>query len=292
MAEVVGNTELHDKYAAQYDLAKAEWNACYVEADTGRPYTKATTDDDGNELDEPEITYYDTEAAYATPLRYGVFSEENEAKAVENYVETVKAAGYTITSGFSGTPNLVPVLTKYGYTEDAYKLFEQTDYASWLYPVTQGATSVWERWNSYTVEGGFNGNNSMNSFNHFSLGAISEWMMSYQLGITREDGEAGYKSFVLQPTVGGTFTYANGSYESNYGTIYSGWTAKDGAMETYTATVPANTTATLYLPISQEQANATTAPEGAEFVEMTEHNGTTCAVYTLQAGSYEFTIGA
>ena len=63
-------------------------------------------------------------------------------------------------------------------------------------------------------------------------------------------------------------------------------------METYTATVPANTTATLYLPISEEQANATTAPEGAAFVEMTEHNGTTCAVYTLESGSYEFTIGA
>lgn len=292
MAEVIGNTELHDKYAEQYDLAKAEWNACYVETETGRLYSTVTTDDFGNELENPETSYYDTEAAYATPLRYGVFSEENEAKAVEKYVETVKAAGYTITSGFSGTPNLVPVLTKYGYTEDAYKLFEQTDYASWLYPVTQGATSVWERWNSYTVEGGFNGNNSMNSFNHFSLGAISEWMMAYQLGITREDGQAGYKNFVLQPTVGGTFSYANGSYESNYGTIVSGWTAEEGSMTTYTATVPANTTATLYLPISEDQANATTVPEGAAFVEMTEHNGTVCAVYTLEAGSYEFTIGA
>lgn len=292
MAEITGNTELQEKYAEQYDAAKAEWNACYVEAETGRLYTISTTDENGEPLEEPETIYYDTEAAYATPLRYGVFSQENEAKAVENYVKTVKAANYTITSGFSGTPNLVPVLTKYGYIEDAYKLFEQTEYASWLYPVTQGATSIWERWNSYTVEGGFNGNNSMNSFNHFSLGAISEWMMAYQLGITREENTAGYKSFVLQPIVGGTFTYANGSYDSNYGTICSGWTAQDGVMKTYSATVPANTTATLYLPVSEEQAAATTTPEGAEFVEMTEHNGTTCAVYTLESGTYEFTIGA
>lgn len=291
MAGVIGNTEIQEKYAQQYDLAKAEWNSCYVEAETGRLYATATTNDFGQELDEPVTSYYDTEAAYATPLRYGVFSEENEAKAVENYLEAVKAANYTITSGFSGTPNLVPVLTKYGYVEDAYKLFEQTEYASWLYPVTQGATSVWERWNSYTLEGGFNGNNSMNSFNHFSLGAISEWMMSYQLGITREEGTAGYKNFVLQPTVGGTFTYANGSYDSNYGTIYSGWTAEEGKMTSYTATVPANTTATLYLPISQEEADATTVPEGAVFVEMTEHNGTSCAQYTLEAGSYEFAVG-
>lgn len=291
MAEVVGNTELQAKFAEQYDLSKAEWNACYVEAETGRLYSTKVTDDFGQALEEPETSYYDTEAAYATPLRYGVFSEENIAKAVENYVETVKAANYTITSGFSGTPNLVPVLTKYGYIEDAYKLFEQTDYASWLYPVTQGATSVWERWNSYTVEGGFNGNNSMNSFNHFSLGAISEWMAAYQLGISREDGEAGYKSFILQPTAGGSFTYANGSYDSNYGTIYSGWTAEGGKMTSYTATVPANTTATLYLPISEEEAAATTVPEGAEYVEMTEHNGTVCAVYSLESGNYEFTVG-
>lgn len=292
MAGIIGNTQLQEKYAGQYDLAKAEWNACYVEPETCRLYSTKTTDDFGAELEEPETAYYDTEAAYATPLRYGVFSEEYEAKAVENYVQTVKDAGYTITSGFSGTPNLVPVLTEYGYIEDAYKLFEQTEYASWLYPVTQGATSVWERWNSYTLEGGFNGNNSMNSFNHFSLGAISEWMMSYQLGITREDGVAGYKNFVLQPTVGGTFTYANGSYDSNYGTICSGWTAEAGKMTSYTATVPANTTATLYLPVSEEEAAAMSVPEGAAFVGMTEHNGTGCAQYTLDSGSYEFVIGA
>ena len=74
MAEVVGSTELHDKYAAQYNLAKEEWNACYVEADTCRLYTKTTTDADGNQLDEPEITYYDTEAAYLLPLCVMVYS--------------------------------------------------------------------------------------------------------------------------------------------------------------------------------------------------------------------------
>ena len=73
----------------------------------------------------------------------------------------------------------------------------------------------------------------MNSFNHFSLGAISEWMMGYQLGITGDDANPGYQEFILQPTVGGTFTYANGSFESNYGEIYSGWTADNGTMTSY-----------------------------------------------------------
>ncbi len=103
---------------------------------------------------------------------------------------------------------------------DAYKLFEQEKYASWLYPVKNGATSVWERWNSYTVEDGFGGNNSMNSFDHFSLGAIAEWMMRYHLGIDHE--EPGWQKFVLAPVVGGSYTSAKGSFHNPWGTVESG----------------------------------------------------------------------
>lgn len=280
MAKAIGRDDLVTKYEQKYTLSKEEWNSNYFDAETGLP--KGSTG-------EASVAN-NTEAAYATPLRYGVFSDELIDKAVKNYVQTVKDANYTITSGFSGTPNLVPVLSENGYVEEAYKLFEQTDYASWLYPVTQGATSIWERWNSYTLEGGFNGNNSMNSFNHFSLGAISEWMMSDQLGITTATGKAGYQNFVLQPTIGGTFTYAKGSYDSDYGTIYSGWTAKDGKITGYEATVPANTTATLYLPVTEKQAACLATAEGAAYVGMESHNGQTCAKYELVAGSYKFAI--
>ncbi len=269
IASVLGREDLVSKYSALYEAVKAEWNACYLDPETGK-------------------TADDTEASYATPLRYGMVADELIEKAVANYVETVKAAGYTITSGFSGTPNLVPVLTMYGYIDDAYKLFEQTEYASWLYPVVNGATSVWERWNSYTIEGGFNGNNSMNSFNHFSLGAISEWMTAFQLGITTDS--VGYKEFVLAPVPGGSFTYANGTYESNYGTIASGWTAEDGALTSYEATVPANTSATLYLPITEEQAAALALPEGVSYEGMAVRNNVECAQFALEAGSYNFTF--
>ena len=291
MAEAIGETALAAEYRTRYDAAKAKWNELYVDPDTGitvTPNAKEfnTVTYSGYVLTEAHDA--DTEASYATPLRYGVFSEENEAKAVENFVKAVERAGYKITSGFSGTPNLVPVLTKYGYVEEAYKLFEQTEYASWLYPVLNGATSVWERWNSYTVEGGFNGNNSMNSFDHFSLGAISEWMMEYQLGITHD--EPGYRNFVLQPTVGGDFAYANGSFESPYGTIYSGWKAEDGAMTGYSMTVPANTQAELYLPISEEQAQGVTLPDGVSFIGMASRNGRGCAKFSVAAGEYALEI--
>lgn len=103
---------------------------------------------------------------------------------------------------------------------------------------TQGATSIWERWNGYTNELGFNGNNSMNSFNHYSLGAVYEWMVAYQLGIKSDETQPGYQHFILQPTVGGDFTEAEGSYDSVYGTIKSGWTAADGVMTSYDVTVP------------------------------------------------------
>ena len=274
MAEVIGEEEVAAAYAERYELTKAEWNATYVTPETGL-------------IGKPGK---DTQTGYATPLRFGVISEENLAASVEHLLDTVARANYTLTTGFSGTPNLLPVLTGYGYTEEAYKLFEQTDYASWLYPVTQGATSVWERWNSYTVEGGFNGNNSMNSFNHFSLGAVTEWMMAYQLGIA-PGTEAGYHSFILQPTVGGSFTSAKGSFESDYGTIESGWTAEAGVITGYHAVVPANTGATLYLPIDEAKAQSAALPEGMLYQGMELHNGRECAVFTLQSGSYDITLG-
>ena len=272
MAVVIGRDDIAAEYAEKYELTKKEWNDFYVDPETG-------------------IIGKDTQTAYATPLRFGVVSEENIERAVEHFVDSVERAGFTLTTGFSGTPNLVPVLTEYGYVDEAYKLFEQTEYASWLYPVTQGATSVWERWNSYTVEGGFNGNNSMNSFNHFSLGAITEWMMAYQLGIMPGE-EAGYKQFILQPTAGGSFSFAKGTFESDYGTIASGWTAEHGAITEYTATIPANTNAKLYLPITEEQTAALELPEGITYLGREEHNGQPCAMFSLIAGNYSVTIPA
>ena len=291
MADIIGETELAAEYRTRYDAAKAKWNELYVDPETGitvTPNAKAfdTVTYSGYLFSEGHDV--DTEASYATPLRYGVFSEENEARAVENFIKTVERADYKITSGFSGTPNLVPVLTKYGYIEEAYKLFEQTEYASWLYPVLNGATSVWERWNSYTVEGGFNGNNSMNSFDHFSLGAISEWMMEYQLGISHD--APGYQNFVLQPVPGGSFTSVNGSFESPYGTIASGWKAENGVMTEYTMTVPANTQADLYLPVSEEQAAGIALPDGVSYTGMETRNSMECAKFSVTAGSYTLAI--
>jgi len=286
MADAIGDTEIADTYREKAKEAREAWNEIFIDSSTGK--TRSA---------KGEVV--DTQASYATALRYNVINSKNLKKVLENYEATITQASgtdtdgaeitpYTLTTGFNATGNLLPALSANGLNDTAYKLFESTDYASWLYPVTLGATSVWERWNSLSEETGFNGNNSMNSFNHYSFGAVGDWMMSYQVGITTNPDYPGYQSFVLQPTTGGDYTYLTGSYDSIYGTIVSAWEASDGVMTSYSCTVPANTTATLYLPTDAKNA---VESEGVVWLETSTHNGIEVQVYQLVAGSYNFAIG-
>jgi len=297
MAGALGDEERQTQFLALAADVKEAWNEHFIDPETGK------TRNLKGELQ-------DTQASYATPLRCGIVSDENLEKFLENYNASIaEPAGedtdgititpYTLTTGFNATANLLPALCRYGLTDTAYRLFESTEYASWLYPVTQGATSIWERWNSYTEENAFNGNNSMNSFNHYSLGGVLEWMMAYQAGITFDETAPGYQQFVLQPTAGGDYTDLTASYDSVYGTITSGWTAEDGVLTSFTATVPANTSATLYLPVDElgevtvEASELPGSEESGFHVEdaLTEHNGRTCRVIGLCAGTWTITVG-
>ena len=171
-------------------------------------------------------------------------------------------------------------------------MFTCTDLASWLYPVTKGATSIWERWDGYEAAFGKNNRNSMNSFNHFALGAVGQWMYEYQLGITSGymNGNAGYKHFILQPSAGANYLSLSGSYNSNYGKIESSWTADGkGKLTSYKATVPANTKATLYLPVDEKVSDFDVIP-GVKFIRRTSHFSVLVAEYELASGTFEFTI--
>ena len=129
----------------------------------------------------------------------------------------------------------------------------------------------------------------MNSFNHYSLGAVASWMIEYQAGIHRAD-IPGFSRFVLQPTSGGTFTHAAASYDSVWGTIESGWDAENGILTKYEAVVPANTSAVLYLPVTEQAALQTPVPEGACYEGMQLHNGSPAAVFHLTSGRYCFSF--
>jgi alpha-L-rhamnosidase len=171
---------------------------------------------------------------------------------------------------------------------------------SWIYSIDQGATTIWERWNSYTLEKGFQ-DVSMNSFNHYSYGAVSEWMYRFVAGIETDEATPGFKHFILQPTPDTRktlpkgqerITSAEATYHSYYGEIKSAWVMRSDGNLAYTATVPANTTATLYLPLKSEKdvVYEGTKPaknsKGVKFVKI--ENGK--AVYELQSGSYSFGI--
>lgn len=290
MAEAIGHTDYAKILRKRHTLAKAEWNKAYVDPATGKTKTV-----DGKIIH--------SQSSYATPLNFNCFNDEYKAKA-ESYLAELTIhpshsgegelpfLPYTITTGFSGTPNILPALSRSGHHKEAYRMFTCTNLTSWLYPVTKGATSIWERWNGYEVAFGKKNENHMNSFNHFALGAVGQWMFEYQLGITNDhlNGKCGYKHFILQPSIGNNYLSLSGSYHSNYGEIKSIWTADGkGTMTSYQTTVPANTTATLYLPIPEKIEEFNNIP-GVRFIQKTFHLSTSVAEYELESGTFRFII--
>ena len=147
---------------------KKFWNETFVLPDSGK-----TCNADG--------TLCDTQCSYAIALSYGV--AEDRKRIGEHLIRKTRAIGHTVGTGFFGTGILNQMLTEQGAVEDAWKMMLQTAFPSWLYPVTQGATTIWEHWDSYTKEKGFGGQNAMNSFNHYSLGSVLSWLYHTGLGI-------------------------------------------------------------------------------------------------------------
>ena len=154
-----------------------------------------------------------------------------------------------LTTGFLGTPYLCHVLSRYGYLDEAYLLLNREDYPSWLYPVKQGATTIWERWDGQKPDGSFQ-TTEMNSFNHYAYGAIGDWMYRVMAGIEIDEAAPGYKHILIQPRPGGGFTSVKASHKTPYGKVGSAWTLRDGRFE-LTVEVPPNTSATVRLPKAQ-----------------------------------------
>ncbi|MEI7525518.1 MAG: family 78 glycoside hydrolase catalytic domain [Mariniphaga sp.] len=278
--------------AADFRTRKAEhkvfFNKTYVNAETGQT-VKSTSGQ-----------VYDNQASYAVPLALGAFDSVNEKRAAKHLAAAVTRQNtddsgailpeYSLMTGFIGTAWISKALSDHGYNDITYHVLQQKTYPSWLYSVEQGATTIWERLNSYTVDKGFGGNNSMNSFSHYSFGAVGAWMYNYSLGIQRDENEPGFKHFVLQPTPDptGQMTFARGHYDSMYGRIESGWKTNNGNV-TYSVTVPANTSATLYIRALDpkkitEGGKNTSQMAGVKFIKYESGN----AVFDLKSGHYEF----
>lgn len=187
-----------------------------------------------------------TQTAYVLALNFDMFPENLRAQAAARLAENVESYDNHLTTGFLGTPYLCHVLTRFGYTNIAYKLLLQQTYPSWLYPVKMGATTIWERWDGIKPDSSFE-TPSMNSFNHYSYGAIGDWMYRAVVGIDTYADGVGYKHIKVMPHIGEGLTTAAATLQTYYGVLSSGWKVENGSIS-LDVEIPANTTANIYVP--------------------------------------------
>ena len=181
----------------------------------------------------------------ALAIVFGLLDPEDEQLAGKRLADLVAESGYHIRTGFAGTPFITHALTQTGHLDAAYRLLLQTECPSWLYPVTMGATTIWERWDSMLPDGTINPG-QMTSFNHYAFGAVAYWMHQIIGGIAPL--EPGYSSVLIAPQPGGDIRWARSSLESRHGKISVSWSQDhDGPIELDVA-VPDGVTALVQLP--------------------------------------------
>jgi alpha-L-rhamnosidase len=265
-AFVLGKTDDAARYAGELEKIKAAFRKEFVT--------------DGGRVAEG------TQTAYALALQFDLLPEDLRATAARRLAEDVRRRKH-LTTGFLGTPHLCHVLSRYGYLDEAYLLLNRDEYPSWLYPVKQGATTIWERWDGQKPDGSFQ-TTEMNSFNHYAYGAIGDWMYRVMAGIDLDEGAPGYKHVLLQPRPGGGFTSVKASHETPYGKVASSWSWTGGRFE-LAVEVPPNTRATVRLP------KATLASVTESGKALADGNGVTsrrqdgdATVVEVGSGRYQF----
>jgi len=186
----------------------------------------------------------DSQTAYLLALKFDLLSGDLRVQAAQHLEENLKAKGWHLSTGFLGVGYLLPTLEQTGRDDVAHRLLLQDTYPSWLFPVLHGATTIWERWDGWTPDKGFQ-DPGMNSFNHYSLGSCGEFLFGGIGGIRPES--PGYKTILIAPVVGQGLTWARTSYHSIHGEIATYWKV-DGNRLLLDVTVPANTKATVCVP--------------------------------------------
>ncbi len=225
------------------------------------------------------------QVGYALAFAWDLVTPDMKPKVAEKFVAQLEARDWHLGTGFIGTPRLLPGLHRAGRDDAAYRVLLQETFPSWLFPVKNGATTIWERWDGWTPEKGFQ-TIAMNSFNHYAFGSVAEYLYRHVAGIDAD--AAGFRSIVIQPAIADGLTWARASYRSISGRVASGWKV-DGKKLHLTVEVPPNTTATVFVPA----ANADGVTEGGAPAAKAKgvaferfENG--AAVYRVGSGRYEF----
>jgi alpha-L-rhamnosidase len=223
IARIVGKNDEAEGYQKLFGQVREAWIKRFVDAD------------------EKIVTK--TQTAYVLALHFDLLPEPLRAAAFQALIEDIRSREMHLSTGFVGTPYLNHVLTRFGRTDVAYALLKQTTFPSWLYPITQGATTMWERWDAWTHEKGFN-DSGMNSFNHYAFGAVGDWLYAVVGGIDVDPRQAGYKHIIVHPRPGGGISSARAKLQSVYGPIESEWRIENGQMF-LNVVIPPNTSASV-----------------------------------------------
>jgi alpha-L-rhamnosidase len=218
-----------------------------------------------------------SQTAYVLALSDDLLPSAQVTPAADKLVANIGAHGGHLTTGFLGTGELLPTLSRTGHDDVAYRILEQTTFPSWGYEIGKGATTIWERWDGIKTDGSFN-DPGMNSFNHYGLGSVGDWMYQHIGGIA--PAAPGYRKVVIAPSPGGSLRWANARYRSDYGDITSRWSVSGGHL-TLDVSVPVNATAEVLVPASRA---GQVAAYGARFTGM--RNG--AAAFTVGSGNYHF----
>ena len=226
-----------------------------------------------------------TQTAYALALAFDLLPENLKAKAAGYLAEDVIKFKH-LTTGFVGTPLLCKTLSDIGRDDLAFMLLNRKQYPSWLYPVLQGATTIWERWDGQKPDGTFQ-TVSMNSFNHYAYGAIGEWLYRHVAGIDIDPENPGYKNIVFNPHAGGGLTNATAEIETIYGKAGSSWKI-EGNDFIYEVKIPSNTTASVTLPFAKaEQVIMNSQPLPSTLKDKMNVNQKNITL-KIGSGSYQF----
>jgi alpha-L-rhamnosidase len=288
MSAAIGNQEKADYYKSTYEASVSAFIEHYLDED-GKFNIDETIYGDGKGYFEGEKGFTGhTQSAYATALYFDILPENLKEKAGQHLVNLLNENNNLPSSGILGIRQLLPALSSIGRGDLAYQILLKKDYPSWGFQIKHGATTIWERWNSYTPDKGFNGemNEKMNSFNHYAFGAFSQYLFSDLAGINAEG--AGFKNIIIRPDLGDfSLTKVRGEYVSIHGKIVSSWNLNQSVCS-LEVEIPVNTMGKIYVPSSEES----TVVEGGKPIDSKQIKflGQEGAykVFEVGSGNYKF----
>lgn len=231
-----------------------------------------------------------TQTTYCLALHFGLLDDHQIATAVQLLVDDIEAKGWHLSTGFVGVSYLCHVLTANGRADVAYRLLHQESFPSWKYSIRHGATTIWERWDGWTEESGFQ-DPGMNSFNHYSLGSVGEWLRRSVAGIDQVTGSSGYQRLQIAPVVDASLDWVDATFESTVGLVHSRWHREPDGIH-YDLEIPANATAEVVLIADSTSLVSAGITDSADGTSTSAGARTDSHVhYSIGSGQWSFVVG-